>query len=401
MLNILTAVTADESYPRYLTVMLYSLFINNPENEIKVYILHDGLSEEFIQNIKNCEKSDQWMNNKYIIPILVDKYLFEDADTAGFSVGTYFRLLMFDLLPPSIDRLLYLDVDLIVNDSLQELYSINLNGNLIAACSHGFKKEDLVKGVRAGIIQPKKGECFNAGVVLYDFSRMRSDYHFSSFKKLIEDKEIFYDQGILNYLFWDKTEYVPTEIYNNRGMNHSANIEDSVIIHYADANPWEMLFTRDDLELLKKYDVLSGKRVDCLNEYYMDMVSVWWKYSQNSVYHNEFIREAEVMHRYFMDRIVRTYFEKMEKEHRLMIFKEKLLEQTINESLVRKIKANNSSGQCIIYGMGYFGRLISKYLNNYMWIPFYIDREKKDNTDLEYRSIEQLNGYKAPVLVCV
>ena len=400
-MNIATAVTADGIYYRYLTVMLYSLFVNNTDEEIDVYILHDGLRDSDISALNKCVKAYKWKDNKRIIPVYVDAKLFDKADTTGFSVGTYFRLLMFDLLPDYIDRLLYLDVDLIVNKSIDELYNSSFNGNYIVACSHGLDKAEVLKKVKEGNIFPVKGECFNAGVMLYDFRRMKNNYSFSFFKPYLEKEDIYYDQGILNYLFWDKTEYLPTEIYNNRGHNKVAEIENSVIIHYADANPWEMIFTKEDLLLLNKYKILHGKKNDCLNEYYINMVSIWWEYAKYSEFYSDFFHEAEIMHRYFMDRILRTYFQNMEKEHRLLKFKEKLLEKTIDGSLIRDLKDDKGIEKCSIYGMGYFGSLVSTYLRQYIEIPYYVDRFIRNNTDIEYRTIDQINDTEIPVLVCI
>lgn len=400
-MNIVTAVTSDGTYPRYLTVMLYSLFVNNPNEDVEVYVLHDGLSDAEISVLNQCAKSEKWKDNKEIIPVYVDAKLFDKADTTGFSVGTYFRLLMFDLLPDTIERLLYLDVDLIVNKSLEGLYKTEFNGNYIVACSHGFEKEEVFRKVKEGILFPQKGECFNAGVMLYDFQKMKKAYSFNSFKQYLGNEDIYYDQGLLNHLFWDKTEYLPTGIYNNRGHDYKAEISDSVIIHYADANPWEMMFTKEDLLMLNQYEVLSGKRRDCLNEYYIDMVSVWWEYAKNSVFYSEFCREAEIMHRYFMDRIVRTYFQNIEKDYRILKFKEKLLERIMDGRFIRKLKEEKGIEKCSVYGMGYFGTMVSSYLRQYIEIPYYVDRFKRDNTDIDYRTIDQISDTDIPVLICV
>src|SRR5437763_16981533 len=49
------------------------------------------------------------------------------------SSATYVRLLIDQLLPADLERVIYLDVDLIVRSDLSELWHFDLNGKTIAA----------------------------------------------------------------------------------------------------------------------------------------------------------------------------------------------------------------------------------------------------------------------------
>jgi hypothetical protein len=40
---------------------------------------------------------------------------------------------------------------------------------------------------------------------------------------ILEVDDYYYDQGVLNYLFWDKAKYIDTPKYNNRGYRGIAN----------------------------------------------------------------------------------------------------------------------------------------------------------------------------------
>lgn len=401
VMNIATAVTADEYYPRYLTVMLYSLFLNNADEEIRVFVLHNGLSEKGKESLIRCTKSSEWRSNKTIIPVYVNEQIFEQALKTEFSVGTYFRLLMFDLLPDDLDRLLYLDVDLIVNGSLHDLYYAEFDGCHIIACSHGATKDEVFKGVKEGTLYPQRGDCFNAGVVLYDFPKMKAEYGFIVFSNYLDDKSFYYDQGILNYLLWDKTNYFPTELFNNRGHDHSVDITNSVILHYASSNPWELKFTKSDLSVLNEFMILEGKKKDCLNEYYLGMVALWWEYAKKSEYYLEFCQEAEIIHRYFMDRLTKNYFLGMENEYRFLKFESRLLEQMAGDKLLKKLERLCIDNTLVIYGMGVIGMLVYEYLKQFFTIPYYVDKYKKNAITLDYKSLDELKKDNYTVLVCI
>ena len=52
-------VTVDKKYLPPLQVMLTSLYINNPEEDFEIYLIHSGLKEEEMEPLKRqCEGWD-------------------------------------------------------------------------------------------------------------------------------------------------------------------------------------------------------------------------------------------------------------------------------------------------------------------------------------------------------
>lgn len=126
------AVSINEKYIPYAYVTLTSLFENNSKEHINVYVLYgqkegrvlhtfDKLADKYGQNIYYLE-----MNQA----VFGDKLPRNDT----WTVEIYYRLALPEVLPEKIDRVLYLDVDIIVTDSLQELYDMDLQGKSIGAC---------------------------------------------------------------------------------------------------------------------------------------------------------------------------------------------------------------------------------------------------------------------------
>lgn len=104
----------------------------------------------------------------------IDKTLFDDVanQVNYFTVGTMFRVMLPELLP-DIDRIIYLDADLLVNRDIKELWDININDYYMAAVpDHGIT---LGTSTTAPIINGKvlAKEYFNAGVLYINLNNVR------------------------------------------------------------------------------------------------------------------------------------------------------------------------------------------------------------------------------------
>ncbi len=82
------------------------------------------------------------------------------------------RFLVPYLLPEEIDRILYLDADTIVINSLQELYETPFDGSPVIACT--YAKEGLTKINEARQQADKPVLKLNSGVMLLDLATYRS-----------------------------------------------------------------------------------------------------------------------------------------------------------------------------------------------------------------------------------
>lgn len=85
------------------------------------------------------------------------------------SVATYYRLMLPDLLPPSVRRLVYLDCDLIVRRPIEELWDFDLIGAPAAAVPNPRAFHFAQLGLR------DEREYFNAGVMLLDLDCWRRE----------------------------------------------------------------------------------------------------------------------------------------------------------------------------------------------------------------------------------
>lgn len=233
--------------------MLTSLFENNKDSSIDVFILTSCKDGEFGKFTKLANKYNQ---NIQIVNI--EDSLFKDfpiKDTDHISKTTYCRLFASEYLPKEIDKVLYLDCDIIVNKSLTDLYETDISeysASVVIDCD--FYREK--RNQELGITTPNT--YFNAGVLLLNLRYWRENNlieRFIQFNNSYTHSLDTHDQDILNAVLQGEVLYLP--ITNNfqtlfllKGsrknyvatLNHqisSATLEDIVIIHYCTpVKPW-------------------------------------------------------------------------------------------------------------------------------------------------------------------
>lgn len=167
-------VATDENFAMPTAVTVRSLSVHNLDHPIAVTVLHNGLSASAIDGIEGAVESEQHAVRWH------DVSDFDPGATRASHLpdSTYFRLQMGDALDAGVDRVLYLDVDVLVRKDLSSLWSLDLGGAPIGAVrSVHFPSIGSTGAVRywpALSVDPR-ASYFNAGVLLVDLPRWRSD----------------------------------------------------------------------------------------------------------------------------------------------------------------------------------------------------------------------------------
>lgn len=241
----------NDAYTPYAYVMLSSLFRKNPEAEVFVYLLQYDLEDSSKKNLQKL--AELYDNHMIFLPIdlkLLSKKL---PRTAAWPVEVYFRLLLPDLLPEEVDRILYLDSDIIVNQELRSFYQTDFAGKLIIGCRDlaliNLTIEDCLQN-RSKCLKPlfEGHRYINSGVLLIHMQELRRKYSFQDYMKLAEelDYRIFApDQDLINYLHRDEIGYADEWRYNfltwigaNNGYDYERTNREVSILHYAGQGPW-------------------------------------------------------------------------------------------------------------------------------------------------------------------
>lgn len=146
----------------------------------------------------------------------VNPELFEGFPVSKkYPAEIYYRLAAPALIHDDIERLLYLDGDIIVINSLVELYNTDFEGNLIAACSHTKMVLDLINQVRLGMDQLVP--YINSGVMLYNMPALREAMSLQDIQKYAMGRELVLflpDQDILTALYGKKIKLIDAWKYN-------------------------------------------------------------------------------------------------------------------------------------------------------------------------------------------
>lgn len=145
---------------------LRSIVQNGGEDSYCVYVLHTDISQEEQEKIKNMFCAHMLINFLY-----VDETLFLGYPVSKrYPQQIYYRLLAPVILPDTVDRILYLDVDTVVINPLKKLYNTLFDGAFYIACTHTGKLLTRINQLR---LKTKKSVPYvNTGVLLIDIQNL-------------------------------------------------------------------------------------------------------------------------------------------------------------------------------------------------------------------------------------
>lgn len=290
-MNVATAL--NKKYLLYTGVMLHSLCVNN-KMPIRAFLLHNELEESDFQCLRDALKAF----DIEIVSLKVNAELFSERlpRNQQWSIETYYRLALLELLPENIERLLYIDVDIIVNKSLEEVYRIEFENDEIIATedSCGKKTWDKfgAKQKEMFISMFERGyRYFNAGFMLLNIAKMREKYSFATYIQAIEEWNYQMDapdQDILNYVHWEYVGYVDYNEYDlfariahNNGLTYEEVKQNVAVIHYAGTKPWDA------------------------DNCHFDIEQLWWDYAKQTPFYVQLLEEF--LHKTMFDATVENY----------------------------------------------------------------------------------------------
>jgi lipopolysaccharide biosynthesis glycosyltransferase len=259
MKSIHILVSSDNNYLPILGVMLESLTRTNTESRITVHLLLN-LAETDASLLARLEAQLNANANFTVNYVdIAGDFAANFSKGHGYVKAAYYRLLAPWLLP-ELDKVLYLDCDLIVNGDLRELYELELGDNLIAAVRDAsmigrvYTQADNVKEYLSYLGIKYVNGYFNSGVMLMNLARFRRERLADKMLGFALRREcMFVDQDVLNSVCQGRVLYIgarwnsicegvskpypqfaPIETYRD----YIASVTKPVIIHYAWTKPW-------------------------------------------------------------------------------------------------------------------------------------------------------------------
>ena len=181
--------------------MLTSLFENNRDVPIHVHVLARG-AEDFAQPVVDIVKKYQGEISFYDMSAcqLPELPVNGRNQRASIPIGTYFRLFLSEALPPEMDKVLWLDGDMVINGDISDLWEEDVTDYAVGAVPD-FENNNVHNMNRLGY--DAAFGYFNGGVLLINLKHWRENHVFRSFMDYIEKHfELLnlYDQDVLNYV---------------------------------------------------------------------------------------------------------------------------------------------------------------------------------------------------------
>lgn len=278
------AMATDNNYTYQTIVAMTSILENKSKNTFVNF--HVMLSEDFDNVNKEKIKSLQNSYSNCCVNILDMNSVPDEAKVSGHvSKAAYFRLNLPNLLP-QLEKVLYIDTDIIAMEDISKLYNTNIDDYYIGAMNHASiqRKDTDFFGVG------KRNIYVNSGVVLMNLKKIREDDIENKFYQFILDNKDNndwqqHDQDVINVVCYGKIFILPLR-YN--AMQHTLchkslkfwygekefkeSFEKPAIIHFSgNDKPWKNL-------KMKKADL-------------------WWKYAKKTLFYKD-IKNNFKKHRY-------------------------------------------------------------------------------------------------------
>lgn len=276
------AFSTDNNYLQYCLIAICSICENNKGEELNFYILNKNLSEsnkvlldDFIKKYEKVSVHYLQVQESDIKDLPIGR---SDQINKYVSIETYFRLFLANLLPKYIEKIIYLDCDIIVRKSLLDLWNIDLTDKAIAGVPDSATYD--VSTYNRLKYNPSIGY-FNAGVLILNLKYWRTHStteDFLSFVKNYPERIVWHDQDVLNYVLREK------KLSLNYKYNLQENFmfpEDRSLMLYTD---WDAIYKAGKDPVIIHY---SGPRKPWIVECNSPYKSEFFKYKLLTPFNNE------------------------------------------------------------------------------------------------------------------
>lgn len=145
-----------------------SLIINNKSQRMDIYALVINMVEKDKTRIMSLSTDRQNVNVKDVSGY-VER--FKNIDSMGWDYAIYIRLLLEEILPDSVKRVLYIDSDTIITGSLECIFQYSLDNKLGGAVLDKYIIDDIKNSLGLKNNEPY----FNSGVVFINLELWRKE----------------------------------------------------------------------------------------------------------------------------------------------------------------------------------------------------------------------------------
>lgn len=295
-------ITTSKKNLKYAYVAIFSLFVNNQDSEIFLYVVSEDLEEADM-------KYENTLAEKYHHHIIILR--FDESDASNYihirknqhwPIGTMSSYWLFHkLLPADVDRIMVIESDTVTIGSLRSIYDTNLDDCYIACPGPEHKPQNHKR-----FMEKLGGACVTFVLSLYNVQKIREDFLLEDI--LAKDEVVKNNAGnsqmefTFGLLFKDNIKFFPGAVScldeNERyieelGYDYIIKCEKTAkLLHFSSykdySKPWNPV------------SIMPG--------YFY-----WWTYAQESPYYKEYFEQQW--------RIYDTTLEKQKKLNKNITYK--------------------------------------------------------------------------------
>lgn len=207
--NVNILVQSSDYYAPMLGVMLTSLFENNKDAYgIHVFLMTSDMSQKnrdkFLRLAEKFQREIEFVDTGEIDQMLTETNV---PHYIG-SYAAYYKLFALSMLPNSVDKLLFLDADMVILDSLSELFHYEFKEDKMLAISQSIT----ISNRYAERLKVNEGRYYNTGTILFDTKKWidaRAQEKIIWHLKNVHSAYPYADEGLLNVLFHEQIEQLP------------------------------------------------------------------------------------------------------------------------------------------------------------------------------------------------
>lgn len=283
MINV--TMSTDDNYAVRAATVIASM-IKHTDRKINVYILYTKLSDKSKQRLHNAVPKNRKSQVKIFFKSVADfDFSYLPLNRSHISEAAYYRLVLQDVL--SVDKIIYLDCDVSVEDDIGKLYDIPIEDNYAVVMQD---ETEIFHNKRLGL-----EHYFNSGVLVLNLKKLREENAFEKFEKVYNDnKDVikYQDQDILNIAFKDKCKYTHVrwnanttifdgDVHANAlytvGDERYARIKPGIIHYTGKYKPWQFISNHPYRKKYMSYVLASKSYLEFLKLALSEVISWFFK----------------------------------------------------------------------------------------------------------------------------
>lgn len=248
--NIINIVySSDDNYILHAAVSIVSLLENNDTlGKINVYFIENNVSDENKHQINTLMQSYKELSIKWIEFSKWMKKLNLNMEWE-ISISSYARLFIAEMLGDDIDKVLYLDCDIIVNHSIKKLMDIDIADYYIGAVQDAVNDE-----TKNSVGLQSNKPYYNAGMLLINLKKWREDNLSERFLSFIDEHQgsvTHHDQGVINGVLKDKILKLPLK-YNVMTIHYIFNRK-QIMKYYRESTEF---YSQEEIKIAKNNPII-------------------------------------------------------------------------------------------------------------------------------------------------